>query len=179
MKRTIRHIISAFALCLIVFQVQADIGETHQLKQERGKLEFEIKQLMSDSAKNAASILQMQNQILDLDARIFESYDETVDRLAAQKTNQTANNRFIVYLALSVSFIALFLAVMLFVVRSRVMEKGNSGLLQFYRELSMEFAGKVSPEKTGANRMLRVNVVVLAGLILMGVSILAYLIKSL
>lgn len=162
-----------------MFQVQADIGETHQLKQERHKLEIEIKQLKADSAKNAVSISQMQNQILALDALIFESYEETVNRLAAQKTNQTTNNRFIVYLALSLSFIALFLAVLLFVVRSRVMEKGNTGLLQFYRELSLEFAGKVSPEKTGANRMLRVNVVVLAGLILMGISILAYLIKSL
>jgi hypothetical protein len=68
---------------------------------------------------------------------------------------------------------------MLFVARTKVMEKGNTGLLQFYRELSLEFAIKISPDKTGTNRMLRINVVVLAGLILMGISILAYLIKSL
>ena len=179
MKRTIRRIISALVLSLAVFQVQADIGETHQLKQERSKLEFEIKQLMTDSVKNVMSITQIQHKILAIDNQIFESYDESVNRISAQKANQISNNRFIVYLALTVSFIALFLSVMLFVARSKVMEKGNTGLFQFYRELSLDFAVKISPEKTGANRMLRINVVVLAGLILMGISILAYLIKSL
>jgi hypothetical protein len=63
--------------------------------------------------------------------------------------------------------------------RSRLQNKQQSGLRSFYRELAVDFAGQVTAEKANSNRMLRVNVVVIAGLILMSISILAFLIKSL
>lgn len=107
------------------------------------------------------------------------SYEETIDRVAAQKLRQNSSNRSVVYLALGVSLIALFFAIMLFALRSRVKENENVGLRQFYKELSIEFAGKVSADKTASNRMLRVNIVVVAGLILMSASILAFLVRSL
>ena len=157
----------------------ADVGETHALKNERAKLIEQITVLQKDSVGHLQEIVSIQEQIFSLDERIFSSYKETIDRVSAQKITQGSNDRLIVYLAVSFSLVALFFAILLLGARSQLQQKNQTGLRSFYREMAVEFAGKVSAEKTSSNRMLRVNIVVIAGLILMSVSILAYLIDSL
>ena len=179
MNRLLRHIFPTLILWVSVLFAHADIGETHTLKKERAKLEHQIEVLNSNSLEHVEEIQELYNDILALDQRIFESYDETVNRVSSQKLTQSSNDRLIVYLALGTSLIALFFAIMLYVVRGKVMHGEYSGLRSFYRELTMDFTKKVSPEKSGANSLLRVNIVVLAGLILMSISILSFLIKSL
>ena len=166
-------------LGLAVLFAHADIGETHIWKNERLVLQERIVHLKSDSTGHDDEIISLQQEIIRLDEKIFSSYEETVDRVTGQKLRQNSNDRLVVYLALGTSLLALFFVILLFVVRSRIMEREHTGLVSFFQQLTIEFAGKVSAEKSATNRVLRVNVVVIAGLILMSVSILSYLIRSL
>ncbi|MGB1317746.1 MAG: hypothetical protein ACPG5W_06045 [Flavobacteriales bacterium] len=179
MKNILSNTVFTCLFLLSITFAQADIGETHTLKTKRVLLLNQIEELSQDSTTTNATIDSLRVEVLNLDTRIFVSYEETIDRVAAQKLRQNSSNRSVVYLALGVSLIALFFAIMLFALRSRVKENENVGLRQFYKELSIEFAGKVSADKTASNRMLRVNIVVVAGLILMSASILAFLVRSL
>ncbi len=128
---------------------------------------------------NKAKLLQLQEQIIEIDEKIFESYDETVARVSEQKSLQKLDLQWVVILALLAVLASIVFAVMLFVVRTKVIDKGYKGIIDFYKELTIDFAGSVSPEKTSENRMLRVNVVVITGLILMSISVISYLITTL
>jgi hypothetical protein len=175
----LKHIGIVAILVLGSLLAKGDIGETHTLKEERAKLMERVDLLKSDTLNNSSEIVSIQQEMLMLDARIFSSYEETVDRTAAQKLRQGTNDKRVVYLALGISIVALFFAMLLLGARSRLQNKQQSGLRSFYRELAVDFAGQVTAEKANSNRMLRVNIVVIAGLILMSISILAFLIKSL
>ena len=179
MKNILKHICSGIVILCLAVSANADIGETHTLKNKRTRILSQLHELKQDSSANEKEIDSLQLQVITLDEQIFISYDETVDRIAAQKLRAKSDDQAVVFLALTVSLIALFFAAMLFALRSRVRNNEKIGLRQFYKELSVEFAGKVSADKTEANQMLRVNVVVIVGLILMSISIFAYLIKSL
>jgi hypothetical protein len=62
--------------------------------------------------------------------------------------------------------------------RGRVIDKGGFGLLDVYKQLSQDFFQKVSPEKAGSQRMLRINVVIILGMVCMSISILGFLISK-
>jgi hypothetical protein len=74
---------------------------------------------------------------------------------------------------------ALFFALLLLMARSRVQANGNIGLREMYKQLIMDLMRKVSTKKVSAQQLLRVNVVVLVGLVMMSVSIVAYMLNSL
>ena len=164
----------------------ADIGETYSMKERRNVLFQELKLLNADTS-NAATLsdarayraLQLEQQIISLDEQIFLSYDETIERMAAQKIRYASNDKQSVYLAMVTSVMALFFALMLLMARSRVMAGGSTGLRQLYQQLTMDFIGKVSSEKATSQKMLRVNVVVVFGLMVMCISVFAYLMSSL
>ena len=176
---SIQNILVLIVLTICVQTSFADVGQTHNYKIERAQLLLQVEDLKTDSTNKATEILALQEQIISIDKKIFDSYDETVDRVIAQKLNQGSNDRMVIYLALGASLLALFFAIIVFVVRTKVMGNGYSGLFQFYREMTLDFAGKVSAEKTTNNRMLRVNIVVLIGLIIMSVSVISFLVKTL
>ena len=179
MINILKHIGLVAVLVTVSLFVKGDVGETHTLKNERAKLIEQVTGLQNDTVDNSQEIAFIQGQILSLDEKIFVSFEETVNRVSAQKITQGSNDRLVVYLALATSFVALIFAMLLLGARARLQDKQQTGLRSFYRELAVEFAGEVSAEKASSNRMLRVNVVVIAGLILMSISILAFLIKSL
>jgi len=160
---------------------KADIGETYSLKQTRTQILSEILKLQNDtvSAGNTALIDSLELCIISLDEKIFTSYDGSISRMAAQKLERSSNDKLAIYLALGTTAIALFFAFLLLMARSRVQTGGSSGLLEVYRQLTLDLVGSASPEKAGNQRLLRVNVVVLVGLVMMSVSIIAYLLSRL
>lgn len=185
LKRKIVHIL----LILLVFPLAdclADIGETHSMKERRNALLQELESLNADtsdstsfSTMKAKHALQLQQQILLLDQQIFLSYDESLDRMAAQKIRNASNDKRAIYLAMVTSLLAFFFALMLLMARSRVMAGGSTGLRQLYQQLTMDLIGKVSSEKASSHKMLRVNIVVVFGLMVMCISVFAYLMASL
>lgn len=181
LKRTIVHIL--FLLLLLpLADCVADIGETHTLKEKRNALMNQLLLLKMDSAGAtlpSAQAWELKQEIIRLDEQIFASYDETVNRMAAQKIRNDSNGRKSIYIAMASSVLALFFALMLLMARSRILANGTTGIRQLYQQLTLDFIGKVSVEKAASQRMLRVNVVVVFGLIVMTISIMAYLIKSL
>lgn len=180
LKRFLTHIGLGF-LCLTVQLAYADIGETYSLKQERMLLLSEIQNLEQDSvsAKSAIIIDSLMERVLTLDAQIFTSYDESILRIRGQNLEQGANDKLAVYLALGTTTIALFFAFLLLMARSRVHSNGVGGLREMYRQLTMDFIGAVSAEKALTQRLLRVNIVVIIGLLMMSLSIVAYLLRGL
>ena len=161
--------------------VRADIGRTYELKQERKAILAKMESLTNDSlTKNSDSLMiLMQNQIIYLDEKIFSSYNETVERLAEQRSEAGNNGRYMVYLALISVFFALFLSLLIVLARSRVLKTGKTGLFEVYKQLTADFIGSVSADKPASSRTLRVNAVVVIGLIMMSLSILAFLISAL
>lgn len=182
LKRTILHILLILPLLCMAVDGMADIGETHSLKEKRKVLINELQLLRLDStgaSTVSARALELKKEIIHLDEQIFASYDETVDRMAAQKLRNGSNDRKSIYIAMASSVLALFFALMLLMARSRVMANGTTGMRQLYQQLTMDFIGKVSVERAASQRMLRVNVVVVFGLLVMTFSILAHLIRTL
>lgn len=168
-------------LCFSIQLAQADIGETYTLKQERNQVLSEIRHLQNDSLSEDASAAldSLRHRILLLDDEIFASYDQTISRIAGQNLERSSNDKLAVYLAMATTAIALFFALMLVMARSRIKAKGTNGLFQLYRQLTLDLIGNVSHEKVGSQRLLRVNAVVLVGLVMMSLSILAYLLTAL
>ena len=176
------YTILLFLLCASFQFAFADIGETFNLKRERQELIQKVELLSADtigSTERTQQIADLQKRILALDKLIFASYDETVERMALQKIRRDKNSELAVYLALATSTIAILLAVLMLLVRGRLHADANVGLMETFRLLIIDFMGKVSAEKATAQKMLRVNIVVVIGLIMMSVSVVAFLISSL
>lgn len=177
------HIVVSCLLMLIGHTAMADIGETYDLKQQRNTLVAELERLTSDSvvpnAQAQTRIEELTKEILALDASIFSSYDETVSRMAAQKLEKKDSGRTAALLALVLSFGFLFLLALTYTARSRIQQGGANGFRQVYRELTSDFFQRVSPEKPFSVRLIKVNVVVVIGLVMMSVSVIAYLLTAL
>ncbi len=178
LKELFKHIFLAGIFAFSFSLAKADIGETYDLRQERSKVLSEIKLLEIDAVNSQTEIIALYKQVRALDQAIFESYQETIDRESSRNINLVKNQQWVVYLAFLTSLLTVFFAVMLFVVRKKIIDKGYSGLIAFYKDLTLDFAGQVSPDQTLSNRMLRVNIVVLVGLIIMGVSIISFLLSA-
>jgi hypothetical protein len=176
------YTILLFLVCASFKLAVADIGETFTLKMERQELVQRVELLSADttaSAKSLQEIATIQKRILALDKQIFKSYDETMERMALQKIQQDKNSQLSVYLALGTSTIAILFAILMLLIRSRLHSDNNAGLMDTLRLLIIDFMSKVSAEKASAQKMLRVNIVVVIGLIMMSVSVVAFLISSL
>lgn len=156
----------------------ADIGETFDLKQKRDRLQSEWQHLKNDSTALPEQIVALSDRIILLDQQIFESYDGTVDRISSNGSGSSNNGRELIWLALITTLISIFFTILLAMARGRIIDNGGVGLLDIYRKLSLDFFQKVSPEKAGSQRMLRINVVVVIGMVFMGVSVLGYLISK-
>ncbi|MBL4586441.1 MAG: hypothetical protein JKX84_05220 [Flavobacteriales bacterium] len=160
-------------------QVQADVGQTYELKRQRRELILQKETYGSAGIQsNFLQINELNERIINLDQQIFSSYQHSIDHMVAQKAERSTNDRFLVALSMVACGIALVFSILILMARNRVVEKENMGLLGVYRQLSNDFMKKVSPEKAGENRLLRVNMVVITGLVMMGISILAFLIGS-
>jgi hypothetical protein len=179
LKQFLTYII--LVVCFSIQLAKADIGQTFTLKQERVQVLTEMRQIQTDSVSSitAAVLDSLQLRVLALDEKIFISYDESISRMANKNIRRSSNDKLAVYLALTTTITALFFAVLLLMARSRVQANGNVGLRDMYGQLTRDFIGKVSPEKASGQKLLRVNVVVLVGLVMMSVSIAAYLLSSL
>jgi len=123
-------------------------------------------------------INELNTRIISLDQEIFNSYQQSINRLIVQKAERVTNDRFLIALSMVACGIALVFSILILMARNRVVEKENMGLMGVYRQLSNDFMQKVSHKKAGNNRLLRVNMVVIAGLLMMGVSIVAFLIGA-
>lgn len=157
----------------------ADVGLTHQYKQKRAEILSTIDAAENDSIKDYQLIDSLQDAVISLDILIMKSYEETVDRMAAEKRERGSNARFVVLITLITTALAILMVILLLMARKRVVKSGSQGLLQVYRELTADFVNSVEAEKTSTRQLLRVNVVVLAGLIIMSISVIAFLLRTL
>lgn len=181
--REMRFAKSVFILlfAMVALSATADVGQTHQLKQKRTELLHQVETLSADtsSTRNQTAIDSLQKSVILLDEQIMKSYDETVDRLAEQKMSRGANARSVVLLALLASVAAIFLAMLILIARKRILAGGYKGWLDVYKQMTSDLVKEVSFEKASDNRLLRVNVVVIVGLLMMSVSVVAFLLRTL
>jgi hypothetical protein len=168
-------------VCFSIQLAKADTGQTFTLKQERSQILTEMRKIQTDSvsSSSAAVLDALQLRVLSLDEKIFTSYDESISRMANKNIRRSSNDKLAVYLALVTTMTALFFSLLLVMARSRVQANGNIGLRAMYKQLAMDLMSKVSAKKVLAQRLLRVNVVVLVGLVMMSISIVAYLLSNL
>ncbi|MCF8459480.1 MAG: hypothetical protein K9G46_02060 [Flavobacteriales bacterium] len=179
MKAFTKLLLSLTLIIGLATMAVADIGETFDLKQKRAQLMSELEQFRRDSAASKEQIVLVSDQIILLDQQIFESYSETFNRLSNNQLKSNAKDQGLVWLALIATLISIFFAILLAMARGRVVDKGGLGLLDVYKQLSLDFFQKVSPEKAGSQRMLRINVVIVVGMVCMSISILGFLISKL
>lgn len=156
----------------------ADIGKTFDLKQKRAQLQLELDDLRKDTTASDKQIIEISSLIIALDQQIFDSYNETIDRVSTIRSNTDDNDKSLVWLALITTVISIFCAILLAMARGRVLRNGGLGFTDIYKQLSNDFFEKVSPEEAGSKRMLRINVVVIIGMVFMSVSILGFLISK-
>ncbi len=176
----IRHRLGIILLLLaFVPASKADVGLTHEMKQARAQVLNQIVELRKDSASHLAEIDSLQQLVVTMDTEIMSSYDETVARMAAQKRTQTGNAQVIVFIALGTTFLALFFLALIGIAHERVVRSQNQGLWQVYRQLVIDFVNAVSMEKAQSKQLLRINVVVVAGLVFMSISVIAFLVRTL
>lgn len=173
--------IATVTLLLFVssFSTRADVGLTFELKQERAALISEINELKRDSVFDTYKLDSLQQAVIDVDSQILSSYDETVDRMAGNARERAGNSQFAVFVALIASVIALFLFALLFMASNRVKEQVGENLIDVIQHLFSDLVHSVSAEKASMQKLLRVNTVVIAGLIFMSISIVAYLLRNL
>lgn len=168
---------------LLGYTALADIGETYDLKQQRNTLVVELNKHTSDTVSPTPQVQQriqkLTEEILALDASIFSSYDETVSRMSTHQLEKKNNGRSAALLALALAFITTFVVLLLIIARKRIQQSGGEGFLQVFRELSNDFFHQVSPEKPFSVRLVRVNLIVVIGLVMMSVSVIAYLLTAL
>ncbi|MBP9152636.1 MAG: hypothetical protein KBF73_10165, partial [Flavobacteriales bacterium] len=164
MKAITKLLLSLIFTIGLATMAVADIGETFDLKQKRAQLQSELEQLKNDSTSSLTQIVDVSNHIIRLDQQIFDSYNETVDRLSNNQTDSSIRDQELVWLALITTLISIFFALLLAMARGRVIDKGGFGLLDVYKQLSQDFFQKVSPEEAGSQRMLRINVVIIIGM---------------
>lgn len=177
--KAIAKLLLSFILTIgLATMAVADIGETFDLKQKRAQLQSELEELRGDSTSSLTRIVKVSDQLILLDYQIFESYSETVDRLSNNQLKSTAQDRGLIWLALITTLISIFFAFLLAMARGRVIDKGGFGLMDVYKQLLQDFFQKVSPEKAGSQRMLRINVVIIIGMVCMSISILGFLISK-
>jgi len=157
----------------------ADIGLTHQLKQEREHLLLSIERARTDSLVNADRIDSLQQAVIRLDQRIFRSYDQTVSRMAAKERALSNNAKSVMFIALGTTAVALLLFLMMYALRQRVLRSQFNGLTGLFRQLLHDLIQASSYQQVDSGRFLRVNIVVIVGLVLMGVSILAFMLRIL
>ena len=174
-----RIFFTALMVVLALSISKADVGLTHELKQQRVRTLELISELKQDSLPDENRIDSLKNAVIDLDGRIMKSYDETVARMAEQKRQRGSSSQTIVFVALATTAAALFLLILLMMARSRVIASGGNGLVDMYRQLTSDFVHSVSAEKAPNKRVLRVNIVVVAGLMLMSISVIAFLLRTL
>lgn len=179
MKNIVHRSLLLLGLVCFCNLASADIGVTHQLKQKRAQLINQIEVLKADSVDQALTIDSIYKEVLSVDAQIMASYDETVDRLAAKNRDFGTNTQLVVYLALASVGFALFLFVLLITVRRHISDTKNVGLRGFFKQLTADFIGSVSHESVSNKSILRVNVVVVISLILMSLSVVAFLLRTL
>ena len=165
-------------VCLAIV-AKADIGQTHQLKQERSRTLTLIKELRVDTVDNARQIDSLQQVVISLDSQIMVSYDETVKRLAARNRDFGTDTKVIVLAALLTTTLALILFLLILIARRRIMARENAGILTVFKQLAAEFVSSVSQDQASSKSILRVNVVVVLGLIFMSISVLAFLLRTL
>jgi len=173
-KLTILLLLLAFAPV-----TKADVGRSHELKQTRSQLLNQVVELRNDSVPHHTQIDSLLQVVISLDTEIMSSYDETVARMAAQKRTQAGNAQAIVFLALGATLLALFFLILIGMAHKRVVKSENQGLWQVYRQLASDFINAMSMEKAQAKQLLRINVVVVVGLVLMSVSVIAFLVRTL
>lgn len=179
MKGRLRISILFLVFISIFTWAKADIGTTHKLKQQRSELLSEIAKLSLDSVARIQEIDSLEDAIIALDADIMRSYDETVTRLASRNREFGSNTKAIVYIALATTGLALFLLLLLITARRKIIASDNVGLSATFKQLTSEFVKSVSHENVNAKSLLRVNVVVVIGLIIMSASVLAFLLRTL
>ena len=138
-----------------------------------------IKELRTDTVDNAHQIDSLQQVVISLDSQIMGSYDETVKRLAARNRDYGTDTKVIVLAALITTTVALVLFLLILIARRRIMARENAGILTIFKQLAAEFVSSVSQDQASSKSILRVNVVVLLGLIFMSISVLAFLLRTL
>lgn len=177
--RTSAFLLLAFLLTNI-FTAMADVGTRHMLLHERNLLHRQLERLSKDSSAIASHRKDsLQDVILDLDSRIFASYDETLSRLSAQQRRRATNDRALTIFALLCCLVALGSVLALWLAHSRINNDVSHGLPGLYRQLFRDFILTVRPEKASSPVVSRVSPVVILGVLGMMVSIVVYLISSL
>jgi hypothetical protein len=109
----------------------------------------------------------------------MSSYDETVTRMAQQKRSWVGSAQGTALLALIAIVVASLAFALLGVARQKVMANENVGFRKVYKEMGKEFLANVSSDDAADKRVLRVNVVLIIGLLFMGVSVVAFLLRTL
>lgn len=164
---------------LCAAHAKADVGQTHQLKNQRSEILHRIDELKKDSVVNLGLVDSLQQTVIALDAQIMSSYDETVTRMAQQKRSWVGSAQGTALLALIAITVALLAFALLGVARQKVMANENVGFRKVYKEMGKEFLADVSSDDAADKRVLRVNVVLIIGLLFMGVSVVAFLLRTL
>lgn len=158
---------------------KADIGLTHELKQKRSVLLSEINELRQDSLMNARKLDSLQQAVISIDNQIMLSYDETVSRMADNARTKAHNSQLAVVIALSTTAVALMLMALFYMAQERIKRETSESIWNVYQRLWRDLTTRISAESASVKQLIRVNTVVVFGLIFMSISVIAFLLHTL
>lgn len=158
---------------------KADIGETHQLKEKRVEILSKIESFKADTLDYSSKIDSLEQLVLGIDKQIMVSYDETIARLSSNARQQNTNARSALILGLVFAVLALIFLVLIVFTRKRLEATGETDLTTIFKSIVSDFVQTNSAEKSENSKSIRVNAVVVIGLLFMSLSVLAFLVRNL
>ena len=146
--------------------VYADVGQTFDLKEKRKSI--------VEGTKD--SVLLSLNKV---DQTIFQSYDETVNRLSNTENKRSQSQRVLALLASLALVLLVFTAYLLFVLNEKLNQATGRqiSLGTTISELSLSLLFQVLPSKESLQKGRGVNLIIFFCLVGMLVSMLGYLLN--
>lgn len=165
--------ISVLFVSLFAETACADVGETFDLKQQRATLLMELEEMRAQGA-SAEELLEKQTRVIRLDEQLFSSYEETATRLSAHRNAHLEGARKSTIVMLVALLLFLLSMVMLVMARQRLAREGTT-FFGVFRGLLTDFINGTAPAAVRHVRQLHVSPVLIAGLLMMGASVIAFL----
>lgn len=167
-------------LLLAGWSASADVGTRQLLLHEREVLLGRVERIKGDTSVAAQRKTDsLRAAVIDLDGRIFASYDETLTRVAAQQRRRGTNNQYLTIFSLICCLLALSSTLALWLANERIQRATGSGLLSLLHSLFLDMILKVNPDQAESATASRVSPVVILGVVGMAVSIVVYLVSRL
>ena len=139
-------------------------------------LELEVSRMELDTNVTVAQILEMKDSIIDIQKRIFEAKEASINALRRQQSSRTDNRETLGFIAFGMLLVAVLSFGFVYLFGKRLKMQEGAGVLQV---LANDLQASLSPEEQNSRKNKRVHFLVWLSVIIMFMSMVMYLFRVL